>query len=236
MGSSIARLWRSDGNHVTVTTRSASNRDGLSSIADKVNVGPDWHQAVQGKEVILVSVAPDSPDAYADTYVGTAQKLLPLIQEQHVIYLSSTSVYGDNVTLEVDEETPLNPVNPQAKILAEAEALFLKMPSSCVLRLGEIVGPGRSPIERLKGILPGTGSNPINISPLELILKAIDTAAKLKIQGIYNVCSDDHRTRKEYYEQICRENGLPMPTWDPNKRSIHGGNRIVKSDKFNALR
>lgn len=239
VGSSLARFWRLGGHHVAVTTRSAAKRDSLLTIADDVIVGYDWERALKDKDVAVIAVAPDHAGDYENTYVGTARALMPFIKNQQIIYLSSTSVYGDNIDLWVNEETPLNPNSPQGKILVEAEKLYLGCPRGCVLRLGEITGPGRSPVDRLRNLngskLPGTGENPINLSPVDMIIQAIDFAAKHKLTGIFNICSDDHRSRKEYYEQICAENNLPLPQWDPTKKSLHGGRRIVVCDKIKKL-
>lgn len=237
VGSSLARFWRLRGYHVAVTTRNIEKRDALLSIADEVYVGREWGRATSGKDVVVVTVAPDSADQYENTYLDTARSLLPFLSTQQVIYTSSTSVYGDNAELHVTEESALYPTSPQARILAETEQVFLQAPHCCVLRLGEIVGPGRSPIDRLKKMesFPGTGENPINLSYLDDIVSSIDFAATHRLKGIYNICADDHRSRKEYYESICMKNGLAPPTWDPSKKSMHGGKRIVISDKIKAL-
>lgn len=236
VGSSLARFWRSCGYHVAVTTRNIEKRDALCTIADEVHVGTEWGRIASTKEIVVVAVAPDSIDQYENTYLGTARSLLPFLDTQQVIYLSSTSVYGDNTELYVTEETPLRPNSPQAKILAETEKLYINA-NGCVLRLGEIVGPGRSPVDRLKSgvTLPGNGENPINLSPLDTIVNAIDFASTHKLKGIFNICSDDHRSRKNYYESICNENSIPSPQWDPSKKSMHGGRRIVVCEKIKAL-
>jgi nucleoside-diphosphate-sugar epimerase len=62
-----------------------------------------------------------------------------------VIWVSSTSVYGDNNGDWVDETTKPNPVTFSGEILLEAEQLIHKLPClSSVVRFSGIYGPGRT--------------------------------------------------------------------------------------------
>lgn len=239
VGSAVAKAWRSQGHHVAVTTRSVSKEEPLKEIADEVIVGVDWARIVKNRDVILLCVAPNQGGSYEDTYLKTARELIKHAGNIPIIYTSSTSVYGDANGKEVTEASPLFPMNESAQILAKTESELLKSPHSCILRLGEIIGPGRSPIERLSRLqgqsLPGTGENPVNVSPLELIVETIDFAAKNNLKGIYNVCASFHPTRKDWYKKLCKEANIPEPNWDPSRNSVHGGNRIVVSKKLEDL-
>lgn len=239
VGSAVAKQWRSQGVEVAVTTRNPAKSDTLKEVADEVIVGMDWDKIVTDRDVIVLCVAPDRGGDYADTYLKTAKELIKHAADCHIIYTSSTSVYGDAGGEEVTETSPLFPMNESTQILVDTEAALLASPNSCILRLGEIIGPGRSPINRLKRMqgqtLAGTGENPVNLSPLDVIVAAIDFAATNKLVGIFNVCTPFHPKRKEWYKELCEEAGIPEPKWNPSHTPTHGGNRIVVSKKLEDL-
>jgi nucleoside-diphosphate-sugar epimerase len=61
-----------------------------------------------------------------------------------LIYLSTTGVFGGQDGSWVDESTPPNPRHPRARARWESEALYTEaFPSSCMLRIPAIYGPGR---------------------------------------------------------------------------------------------
>jgi nucleoside-diphosphate-sugar epimerase len=62
-----------------------------------------------------------------------------------IIWVSSTSVYGDNNGDWVDETTAPNPVTFSGEILLQAEQIIQNLPcSSTAVRFSGIYGPGRS--------------------------------------------------------------------------------------------
>lgn len=99
---------------------------------------------------IIICLTPDSRDveAYINTYLRTAelvsrsaQKLAP---QCHLIFISSTSVYGQNSGQEVNESSPTQPNRESAQILlqAEKEIIASNNPYS-IIRFSGIYGPGR---------------------------------------------------------------------------------------------
>jgi nucleoside-diphosphate-sugar epimerase len=72
-----------------------------------------------------------------------------------LIYLSSTSVYGDKDGAWVDEETPPAPHSPWGRMRLDLEETVMAYGAdrdvpACVVRLPEIYGPGRGPAARLR--------------------------------------------------------------------------------------
>ncbi len=236
VGTALAKFWQ--GKHqLTVTTRSKKRLPELAEFPVFL-LDRNFSDLLKQQQIVVISVAPDTRDveAYRKTYVETAWEISKAIEQNtQVIYLSSTSVYGEKQGALVDEETPLAPANPQAAILCEAEAIVRKMPTACLFRLGEIYGPGREFRLTSTTPFPGTGGNFINIVHRDLIVSAIDFAVERSLSGTFNLCEDLHPTRKAFYDALCEQAGLPKVSWDPSRPSLHGGNKRVSCEKLKAL-
>ena len=246
IGQAMALHWRKKGHFVSVTTRKREKMEHLQSLADEVFLlGPrPLSSFLEGQEAILLSVAPDHFSDYASTYLSTAQEIakfyFKLSHLRQVLYTGSTSVYGDHFGAWVDENAKLLNSHENAKTLYETEKTLLgsgaEKPQVCILRLGEIYGPGREIEERLRRMqswkLPGSGESFTNIVHLDDIVAALDFALERQLSGIYNLCSDFHIPRKDFYDQICTRKNLPAVQWDPLLQSHHGGNRRVLSQKI----
>lgn len=240
VGRAAAKAWTAQGHFVTLTTRSRERVAELELEADRVVVieAGNLKTALENQQIVLLCVAPSDSD-YEKTYLGTARALLRDLDTscEQIIYTSSTSVYGEHGGAVVDETTPLKAETGREKILVETEKSLLAAPCKvCIFRLGEIVGPGRQIVDRLRSLngspLAGTGANICNISPLEEIVKALMLASEQSWQGVYNVCSDQHPTRRELYDKLCEEAGLKAVAWDATRTSPHAGNKCVSSEKY----
>ena len=116
-----------------------------------------------------------------------------------VVFLSSTSVYADALGL-LNEKSPLKNEYP----LVHAEEFVLKQKNHCVLILCGLIGPGRHPINQLiKKEMPiSGGETPVNLIHQTDVIRAVSMLINQKITGkIFNLCSLEHPTRKEYYNK-----------------------------------
>lgn len=243
VGSAAAKMWKAAGHEITVTTRHLERAYTLRSLADLVYIlSDDWHDLVEKQDVVLLSLAPDSKSDYLETYLHSAEKLLkalPRSQVKKVIYTGSASVYGDHNGEWVTEETPCTPQTANGQILLSTEETLLKAVtperSVCIFRLGEVYGPGREIVERLRNthhLFAGTGENYTNLSHLDLILEGLDLAVNQDLNGIYNLCSSQHEKRRDFYARLCEENDINFPGWDPSRQPPHGGNKKIDSSKI----
>lgn len=113
------------------------------SFFDKVKIhSPDF---------ILYSLSADeqSEKSYRRNYVEGLKQVIKSIKYinnfQHLFFVSSTSVYGDNNDQFIDEFSETSPKNFRGTILLEAENLLNTVKfNSTVLRLSGIYGSGRS--------------------------------------------------------------------------------------------
>lgn len=249
IGMEVAALWNKRGHSVTATTRSPERLLELSQVAQKgvVFKGDDEDGLVHligANDTILVSIAADSHEHYETAYLQTARLFRHLALEmempRQLIYLSSTSVYGEHKGLWVDEQSELLGKSDQAKILIETEKTYLSLDelgwTVCALRLAEIYGPGRELSKRLRQLeghtLPGSGDQYTNMIHKTDCAAAIDYALRHHLEGVFNLADDDHPTRKALYDAIAHKFQLPHVQWDPNISGLHSGNKRVSNHKI----
>jgi nucleoside-diphosphate-sugar epimerase len=251
VGMEAAHLWKKKGYHVTSTTRSPERLDALSQVSQKSVIirGSDEDEFVPliiNNDCIVVTVAADNPDHYESAYLHTAQILrhiaLELNMPRHLIYTSSTSIYGEYHGQWVDETSQPLSKSEQGKILIEAEKQYLSLSeigwTVCILRFAEIYGPGRELSTRVKQLeghtLPGSGETYTNMAHKQDCAHALDYALRHNLEGIYNLADDDHPKRKELYHAISHKFHLPEVRWDPTQTGLHMGNKRVSNHKIKA--
>lgn len=105
----------------------------------------------QGFDVVVVTLTPDgfSEQAYRSAYLEAAQSLTQALTtidtEPLVIWVSSTSVYGDAEGAWVNEDSPTEPQTFSGRILLAAEEIIQQLPGAkTVIRFSGIYGPGRT--------------------------------------------------------------------------------------------
>ena len=114
-------------------------------------------------DVLVVTLTPGefTEQAYRKSYVDGAATLVKAIQRSEhkpklVIWVSSTSVYGDNQGAWVDEQSPTAAKSFSGKLLLEAEELIATLPcTNVIVRFSGIYGPGRT--RMLGQVLAGKG-------------------------------------------------------------------------------
>ncbi len=246
VGQALASKWKQEGHYVSVTTRKPERVASLQAFANEIYLLNSQPLAtfLSQQEALLISVAPDSSSDYATTYLQTARQVAEQVIKspslQQIFYTSSTSVYGDHQGEWVDEALPLVPTHEKTKILYEAEKILLNCPSNhlsvCILRLGEIYGPGREIEHRLRRMqhqsFAGKGDSYTNLIHLTDIIQALDFALRHCLHGIYNLCSDFHLPRRLFYDKVCQQEGLGPIRWDPSQDNFHVGNKRVSNQKI----
>jgi nucleoside-diphosphate-sugar epimerase len=249
IGMACATQLRRLGHFVTGTTTSPSRIDELQHICDKTLLlnGDDLKgmiALVKEQDCVIVTVAAGRNGNYNETYLNTVETLTKALKRaptpQQVIYTSSTSVYGDNNGGLVEEDHPVAPVNSNGVVLCLTEqTLIAQKPEGidvCILRLGEIYGPGRDLASHVhlsqKSPLPGTGKNLTNLIHRDDVVGAILFAIDMNLSGIFNLCNNVHVTREELYSTLCNKERLPQPQWNPAISSPHGANKQVCNRKI----
>ena len=179
------------------------------------------------------------------TFVNKVKTLIPFIEKsgaQKVIFVSSTSVYGDGFPIvEITVETQPNPDTESGKQLVIAENLLQSNPhfKTTVIRFGGLLGEDRHPVKFLAGRTNVENPDaPINMIQREdcigVIEKALEFARndKWEWNQTFNAVAPQHPTRKAYYHKKADILNLPLPTFAENSESK---GKIISSEKVETI-
>ncbi|NHM03313.1 SDR family oxidoreductase [Flavobacterium celericrescens] len=179
------------------------------------------------------------------TFVNKVKTLIPLIEKseiQKVIFVSSTSVYGDSFPIvEITEETTPNPDTESGKQLVIAETLLQSNPNfkTTVIRFGGLLGEDRHPVKFLAGRTNVENPDaPVNMIErkdcIGVIEKALDFARddNWEWNQTFNAVTPQHPTRKAYYHKKADILNLPLPTFAENSESK---GKIISSEKVETI-
>lgn len=152
--------------------------------------------------------------AYYRTQITSVVSWLESSRVKFVLFASSTSVYPESLDT-AQEDTPIVPANPRARVLRDVEQMLLenKRFETTVVRFAGLYGGER----KIGKILAGrtglsNGNSPVNLIHLEDCVEILVRVIQKDIRGeIFNACSDGHPTRKELYTKAAKYYGLKPP-------------------------
>ncbi|WP_066802821.1 NAD-dependent epimerase/dehydratase family protein [Moraxella oblonga] len=229
IGKPIAQCLANQGHHITAVARSPKSYD-----TDDITFWQKDATMLTAKELadfeqIVIIVAPNQPRpdqrtfAYQQTYLTICQHMasFALPNLKRIIFISSTSVYGENDGESIDITTPANPNTDTAHILLNAErTLQDKFSDKCVIvRPSGIYGLSKRMLNVAKNAhIDGTPShhytNRIHANDLIDILCQI---IKLDHAEPLYVATDNHPTTSlEVLNFICQTMHYPPPKIIPS--------------------
>lgn len=176
-------------------------------------------------------------------FVNKIEKLIPYIEKsgiKKVIFVSSTSVYGDGFPiLEITEETKPNPDTESGKQLFVSENLLQNNIyfKTTVIRFGGLLGDDRHPINFLAGKTNVENPDaPVNLIQREDcigIIEKILNQVEYDIWGeTFNAVAPQHPTRKTYYQKKAQLFNLPLPTFAEHSESK---GKMISSKKVETI-
>jgi nucleoside-diphosphate-sugar epimerase len=241
LGRRAARRWREQGRTVYALTR--SNAEELRAagiepiVGDVLNADSLRHFPDVGTLLYAVGLDRTAGHSMRDVYVSGLQNVLAKTMSiTRIIYVSSTSVYGQTDGSWVDESSPTEPFESSGKIVMEAEGALIRLRSDAVrLRFAGIYGPGR--LLREQAILRGEplGGDPekwLNLIHVEDGAAAC-VAAEKSTESLINIADDCPMTRCEFYTLLAGKLNAPPPRFDgsPSGRETHRriSNRLMKT-------
>ncbi len=194
-------------------------------------------------DLLFVLIAPTSPQPYEEVYLNTAKEISHALEHRQkpfrIIYTSSTSVCEGAQGEWITEKTPLFPPSENSKILLETEKIYLNSnASTCILRLGGIYGPGRELTKRARYFsekkMPTSGDEPTNHIHLDDIVKGLLFCLDRSLTGIYHLVNDDHPSKKDLYDSLCKSMNIPPPLWseESHKSGYKISNEKIKQAGF----
>ncbi|WP_445713824.1 SDR family oxidoreductase [Flavobacterium sp.] len=203
-------------------------------------------------DVLVIDIPPglrrDFSTSLEMTFVNKIKNIIPFIEKskvQKVIFVSSTSVYGDSNSFstshEATEKTKPNPDTESGKQLVIAETLLQSNPhfKTTVIRFGGLLGDDRHPVKFLAGRTNIENPDaPVNMIEREdcigIIEKALDFARddNWEWNQTFNAVAPQHPTRKDYYHKKADILNLPLPTFAENSESK---GKIISSKKVETI-
>jgi len=183
-------------------------------------------------DVLIISLPPRVENV-VENFPKQIQQVIPFIREtkiEKVLFISSTSVYEswNGFVREGEEGTPQKP-NGQALLFAEKILQALPGMQTTVLRLGGLIGYDRNPGRFLSGKTNVAADTPVNLVHRDDAVQIISDLIEKNIWGeVFNACSPQHPTKKEFYSKAAKISGLPAPIFT----NVQENYKIVNSDKL----
>lgn len=160
-----------------------------------------------------------TPEAYRKTYIEGLQRLLIQLKGRTLkrfIFVSSTSVYGQNQGEQIDESSPAEGAHFSGEMIAEGECLLAESGVDyTIVRFGGIYGPGREALLRMvkRGVQlvnnPAPFTNRIHEDDCAGVLLHLMAQAQVgAVESIYNAVDDDGADKAQVYQFIEQQLGL----------------------------
>jgi len=237
LGLRVAHSWLERGETVTALTRSTTRAAQLQVLGISPIVGDvtdsDTLTSLPDADVLLYAVGFDRTSGHTQrtVYVDGLANVLAACRGRasRLLYVSSTSVYGQCEGEWVDEASACAPATDNGRICLEAEQQVIAWShgtgvTSVILRMAGLYGPGRliARAETLRTATPLAG-----LADAWLNLIHIDDAASAGLAAAaaddpaacYLVSDDRPVTRGEFYGRFAQLIGAPPPTFNPSLAS-----------------
>lgn len=245
LGTSLAKNFKQLKYHVV---GSKTSLKGLSEIEE---IGIEGHLVILKKnksegilpfirniETLIISVPPQKKNSDSN-FTKKIQTLINSIKSssiKKVIFLSSTSVYGSREGV-FDETKKCLPDSPSAFELYNCEKLIQELSTPTVIvRLGGLIGKDRNPIYHLQKKIIKNPNGKINFIHRDDAVNGISTlVSNKKVNGLFNLVSPDHPTRKSYYNYVSKKYNLEDPKFENGGKIVRiiNGEKITRVTKFN---
>lgn len=176
-------------------------------------------------DVLFVNIPPGLRSGAGEDFTAKINTLLESFQltpPEWLIFVSSTSVFGENQG-EVNEQTEPQPETESGRQLLACEKRILQLKSikTTVLRLGGLVGGDRHPVKYLSGRknLPD-GDAFINYIHREDVIRLVLHIIEKRIEGIVHGVAPKHPKKRDYYTRVASELGILAPEYTENTAKL----------------
>jgi nucleoside-diphosphate-sugar epimerase len=260
LGLPLAKKLVSDGFEIAGSKTSSTDFENLQSaginpfiidLTEEEIIG-DFEQFLKSSSFLVIDIPPGLRNVSADksnSFVKKIQNCIPFLEKSsvnHVVFISSTSVYSDSENYHefITEETVPNPDTESGKQLIVIENLLLSNShfKTTIIRFGGLIGPNRNPVTYLAG-----KQNLANLdAPINLIHQDDCIAIIQKIisqndieNSIFNAVAPFHPSRQEYYQNKAKEENLEVLEFDVSKKSIGktiDSSKLISDLKYTFLR
>lgn len=231
LGTPLAESLIQKGNRVKGSTTSSKKVIALSEKGIEAQIIRLGESEIEGDitgfltelDALVLNIPPglrSNPKTDFTARVRLLESHLQKAEIPHLIFVSSTSVYGNSQENVCESDQPL-PDSETGRQLLQSEAYLLSNTSRTtqIVRPGGLLGPDRHPVFSLSGkSLESDGNDRVNLIHLLDLLKILeilitqDSTAK-----IYNAVFPDHPSKRDFYTREASHFGIPPPSWsDPS--------------------
>jgi nucleoside-diphosphate-sugar epimerase len=224
LGLPLAINLQESGHNIVATCRSQQKADKLTQLgfdAECFELGDELGHSRLAKlfnsTVLVLNVPVGRKSPITEHYVQYMEALLKHAansQIQNLIFISTTSVYGDTSGT-VTEQSPTHPQTQSGRINLTVEALVREnfAGSSTVIRAAGLVGNGRHPANYLAGKIGLLKPDHIvNLIHQDDVVCAIKTVIERNIWGqTLHLSASEHPSRAQYYTWAAGKLGLSAP-------------------------
>ena len=184
-----------------------------------------------GNATLVLNIPPGRRNTQLDDFTDNMLTLIDnavAARVARIIFISTTSVYGDNRTDVLNEHASTQPETASAKahVAIEQHLLDLKTNDKVdvkIVRLAVLTGPDRHPVNSLSGRSLNAGNKRINLVHIHDVVAALKTlifadssknnTSKIDSTDLYHLCSLQHPKRGDYYTQAAQKKGIAAPTF-----------------------
>lgn len=230
VGRRVATGWVAAGDDVWALTRSSAHAASLAAEGLRPVIGdvlePEGIGSLPSVDTVLYAVGFDRTAGASkrQVYVDGLRGMLRLMSRKagRLLYVSSTSVYGQSNGEWVDESSPVNPISEGGGICLDAEQVardtWPEAARLSVLRLSGIYGPGRlaARLDVLKQQRPieTSADGWLNLIHVDDACDAIARCAALDDGPPTLLVSDDGPLiRRDYYTLLAEAIAAPSPVF-----------------------
>lgn len=202
------------------------------------SISGDYETFLQKSQTLIIDIPPKMRDENGESFVAKiktfVQKGVVNSEIENVLFISSTSVYGDDPAT-VTEETSEKPTTQSGKELLETEHFLQQQTSfkTTILRFGGLIGETRNPAKSLSGKKNiASPKAPINLIHQEDCIAIIIEIIEQNFWGEkLNAVAPYHPSRKDYYSDKATQLGIPLPEFEENNAS----GKIIDSSKLTEM-
>ncbi|MCD8738971.1 SDR family oxidoreductase [Mucilaginibacter roseus] len=169
-------------------------------------------------KILVIAIPPKVRSGNGENYIPQIKNIVKAAKAsdtiEHVIYISSTSVYGDNNSVVTETVSP-QPSTESGNVLLAVENLLRAEPAftTTIIRFGGLFGPGRDAGRFFAGKsnIPN-GQAPVNMIHLDDCLGITSAILEKRAFGhTYNACTPEHPPKTQFYAKAAEQSNLTAP-------------------------
>lgn len=212
LGQALEGIFAKAGWYVDTLSRSVGDITCDLGDAESVQALPGGYDVV----IHCASSGGGGEDKYRAVYLNGVFHLIERFSDAHILFTSSTSVYGQKDHSEVSEDSLAEPGTAKGMILREAEDAVLAARGT-VARLSGLYGPGRCHVLKnlLAGVacIDGSGERIMNFihrdDVASALLLLVEKADKTRGE-VFNITAEPV-SQLVCYQSLAMHFGVPMP-------------------------